>query len=137
MMKIHESSVSDLPQSLTKNPGKLTSSSKNGGLVQMICLLNLVIESCTPTQSSRCVFCHFFVYAERITDHGTGMNFWDKLDDPELAKKRVSAAKALFECLGLKKVGMASWLVLFASKTKAIKLLHGTVGWCGYISSIQ
>ena len=36
----------------------------------------------------------------RITDHGTGMTFWDKLDDPTLAKKRVSAAKALFECHG-------------------------------------
>lgn len=34
---------------------------------------------------------------DRITDHGTGMTFWDKLDDPTLAKKRVAAAKALFE----------------------------------------
>ena len=28
------------------------------------------------------------------------MNFWDKLDDPELAKQRVQKAKALFERLG-------------------------------------
>ena len=50
------------------------------------------------------VFWSEFLYPptfDRITDHGTGMNFWDKLDDPELAKQRVSAAKALFEYLGL------------------------------------
>eukprot|EP00913_Durusdinium_trenchii_P026563 g24921.t1 len=32
-----------------------------------------------------------------ITDHGTGMSFWDKLDDPERSKQRVQAAKDLFE----------------------------------------
>ncbi|CAE7531309.1 unnamed protein product, partial [Symbiodinium necroappetens] len=34
---------------------------------------------------------------DRITDHGTGMTFWDKLNDEALAKQRVAKAKALFE----------------------------------------
>ena len=56
-----------------------------------------------------CVLSQLSTPTERITDHGTGMNFWDKLDDPELAKKRVSAAKALFECLGRSMGGMGSF----------------------------
>ena len=68
--------------------------------------VELIAPSCPQDV---CVLSQLSTLTERITDHGTGMNFWDKLDDPELAKKRVSAAKALFECLGLSMGGMDSF----------------------------